>query len=57
MDGRRRRREDVYILIDSCSRLFNKNPKSPSPYRKCDLEIDNQRWLATMQKRIQYGAQ
>jgi glutamate dehydrogenase (NADP+) len=25
--------------------------------RKCDLEIDNQRWLATEQKIIQYGAQ
>jgi hypothetical protein len=25
------------------------------PYRKCDLEIDNQRWLATEQKKIQYG--
>ncbi len=26
------------------------------PYRICDLEMDNQRWLATEQKRIQYGA-
>ena len=25
-------------------------------YRKCDLEIDNQRWLATEQKKIQPGA-
>ena len=27
------------------------------PYRKCDPEMDNQRWLATEQKIIQPGAQ
>ena len=50
-------RQSVYNWIEQYQKYGIEGLKDLPPYRKCDLEIDNQRWLATEQKRIQYGAQ